>query len=62
MNSHSTLEEARAGAKALSRHERVGRVVIASDERGPWQVRRVGRLSAGLHLFADAAEQRAARL
>jgi hypothetical protein len=32
MNSHSTLEEARAGAKALSRHERVGRVVIASDD------------------------------
>jgi hypothetical protein len=32
---YSTLEEARAGAKALSRDERVGRIVIASDDEVP---------------------------
>jgi hypothetical protein len=32
---YPTLEEARAAAKVLSRDERVGRIVIASDEEVP---------------------------
>jgi hypothetical protein len=32
---YSTLDEARAGAKALGRDERVGRIVIASDDEVP---------------------------